>query len=218
MTINKYIIIYYWGNISEGEKTYHRTDRQKITWQDVIWFGDMVKAKRPIDGTPETLSFLCHVMERIFPASVSPEMKPSVKGFYFQSSDFGNGNLILTSQLWVSWGCTWISEYREWGANVFDTLSFGRGHCHPMPVDLFLAPFKTSFSEREGICVLLWLIHVWQKLTQHCKAIILWLKNTWRDKSTFPCLLVFFPHGGMFTYALTLFQPVTLLMKAPVTY
>ena len=186
-----------------------------------MWYGLAIwwKHKHPIDGTPETLSFLCHVMERIFPASVNPEMKPSVKGFYFQSSGCGNGNLILTSQLWVSWGCTWLSEYPEWGANVFDTLSFGRGHCHPMPVDLFLAPFKTSFSEREGICVFLWLIHVvWQKLTQHCKAIILWLKNTWRDKNTFPCLLVSFPHDGRFSYALTVFQPVTLLLKAPVTY
>lgn len=45
MTINKYITIYYLGNITKGEKTYHHIDRQKITRQDVIWFGDMVKAQ-----------------------------------------------------------------------------------------------------------------------------------------------------------------------------
>lgn len=205
MIISKYITIYYRGTITKGEKTYHRTDRQKRTWQDVRWFGDMVKAQASHRWLSRNPLFLCHVMERIFPASVNPEMKPSVKGFYFQSSDCGSGNLILTSQLWVSWGCTWLSEYREWGANVFDTLSFGRSHCHPMPMDPFLDPSKTSFSEREGICVFLWLIHAaWQKLAQRWKAIILWLKNTRRDKNKFPCLLVSSPTmAGLLLLSLT---------------
>ena len=38
---------------------------------------------------------------------------------------------------------------------------------------------RTRKLRRESICVYLWLIHivVWQKLTQHCKAIILQLKK-----------------------------------------
>jgi len=39
---------------------------------------------------------------------------------------------------------------------------------------------RTRKLRREGICVYLWLIPivVWQKLTQHCKAIILQFRKT----------------------------------------
>ena len=40
--------------------------------------------------------------------------------------------------------------------------------------------------KREGKCVYLWLIHVvvWQKLAQHCKAIILQLKKKNKNPKT----------------------------------
>ena len=43
--------------------------------------------------------------------------------------------------------------------------------------------------KREGTCVYLLLIHavVWQRPTQHCKAIIFQLKNIKRRESEFPC-------------------------------
>lgn len=46
---------------------------------------------------------------------------------------------MLTSWLCVSCCSTRISEYSEQEPNFFGTLSFGQGHCHPMPKNIFLA-------------------------------------------------------------------------------
>lgn len=89
--------------------------------------------------------FLHYIMERITRVIVNQNMKLSVKAFYFQRSECRNGNLILSSWLWISCCSTRISEYWERDANFFDTLSFRLGHCHAMPKDFFLALSTDKF-------------------------------------------------------------------------
>lgn len=127
-----------------------------------MWCGWKIqwKHKCPVDGINKMLSFLCHITERIISASVKQKTKPLLKAFYFQRSECWNGNLILTSSLWVSYCSTRVSEYWEREANFSDTLSFGLCHCHPMPNDLFLAfspdkflcPPVFSHSYRDYLC------------------------------------------------------------------
>lgn len=117
-----------------------------------MWCGLNIqwKHKCPLDDTPETLS--CLPRHGKYLSCQCPRGDETLKAFYFQRSECRNENLTLTSRLGVSCCSTWISEHREWGASFFDTLSFGWGHCHPMPMSLFMAPFKTSFSAFQSLC------------------------------------------------------------------
>lgn len=152
MIINKYLRFTNAGGKSNQRRKDVSPNRQaEDNVVNVMWFEDTVIAQ--VSRTWHTRNTFVSLPrhERIFPASVNQETKPSVKAFYFQRFECSNGNLILSSWLWVSWGYTQVSEYREQGAYSFDTLSFGLGHCHPMSTDIFLVPFKTSFSAFQSL-------------------------------------------------------------------
>ena len=141
-----------------------------------MWFEDTVIAQVSHRWHTRNTFVSLPRHERIFPASVNQETKPSVKAFYFQRFECNNGNLILTSWLWVSWGYTQVSEYRERGAYFFDTL-----------LDLAIViqcPWTSSLLPLRQVSL--------------------------------PSSL--FSHSCRFTYATTVFHPVILPKRVPITY
>lgn len=198
---------------------YHRTDRQKITCR--MWHGLAIRWKHNVPSVAhqKRFRFFATSWKGSFLPVSTREMKPSVKDFIFQSSDCGNGNLILTSELWVSWSCTWISEYREWRPTSLTLYLLGGAIAIQCPWTSSWLPLRQASPRGGDMCNPMadscCMGRAW---AQHCKAIILWLKNTWRDKKqvSLPANL-FSPWWQVHLYSHCL-SACSSTLKVPVTY